>query len=355
MENSGAAIPEGLFCTPKDRFITSKLMKMKGIDWASKELSRRRYEKFARQTASANCMRITADSFNEIYRGAVDLCVKLGINVPDMYLQRSDKAAAYCLGETKPLLIITSSLLKQLNTSEVLVVLAQALVHIHSGHMKTYMMRELLAAASDNFGIFKSVVALPRTLLEEWAIEAEISADRGMLVLNKDPELVLAVYAKLATEGLDNYSVESLLADYNEYLKNTEQTPACPVFRAWSDLYNGNEHYIYRMGRMKEFAGSDEYQRWSDGDYVVATDDDTVEDDSVYYDGLGVRGEAWEAEDVHARIAWGLPDTKATAEFLRIHLGDMLKVGIDGARDVTAEMVAGLGNFFSEAIKKDKK
>ncbi len=355
MENSGAAIPGGLFCTSKDRFISSTIMKMKGIDWVSKELSRRRYEKFSRQTVSANCMRITAESFNEIYRGTVDLCVKLGINVPDMYLQRSDKAAAYCLGETKPLLIVTSALLKQLMTSEVLVVISQALVHIHSGHMKTYMMRELLAAASDNFGIFKSIVALPRTLLEEWAIEADISADRGMLVLSKDPELVLAVYAKLATEGLGIYSVESLLADYAEYLENSEQTPACPVFRAWSDLYNGNEHYIYRMGKMQEFADSDDYQRWSEGDYTLLSDSDTPEDESVYYDGLGVRGAAWEAEDVHAKIAWGLPDTKATAEFLRIHLGDMLKVGFEGARDVTAEMVAGLGNFFSEAIKKDKK
>ena len=45
MENKRSGIPLGLFCTGRDRLISSRIMRLKGFDWASKELSRKRYEK----------------------------------------------------------------------------------------------------------------------------------------------------------------------------------------------------------------------------------------------------------------------------------------------------------------------
>ena len=358
MENKEAGIPSGLFCTGRDRLISSRIMKLKGFDWASKELSRKRYEKYARLSYSANCMRITAESMPEIYQDVCEISEKLGITVPDIYLQRNTAPGAYALGETEPMLIVTTELVRLLPAAELKIMLTQALVHIHSGHLKSFMVRDLIGSASDNFGIFKSVVALPRMLLEEWAVEAELSADRGMLVVCADFELAVSAYARLATGGIGKCSIETLLADYDKFSDNSLATPTCAVFRTWADLYRGNERYIYRIGKLRDFSESAEYKAWVAGDYSVGDSAESAaepDEESGYYDEFGARGEAWEAEDIHAKIAWGLPDTKATADFLRIHLGDIFKLGIDGARDFTAEMVAGISNFFSTGGKKDKK
>ena len=353
MTDRNPVIAREIFCTKNDKLIISKVMKLKGFDWASKELSRKRYEKFSSLSYSSNCIRITSESLPEVFGAINDYSEILGINAPVAYLQRSSFPKAFCVGETDPILIVTTELIKLLLPEEQRVMVAQALVHIHSNHLKSYMIQDLIHTASDNFGVFKSIVALPRMLLEEWAVEAELTADRGMLVLIKDLDLILSAYGKLATGGVGEYSVESLLKDYSEFERIDSDTPVCPVFRTWSDLYHGNERYVFRVGKLKAFSESEEYERWSSGDYTASGVDDEEEfDDSDFYNEFGVRGDVWEAEDVHEKIAWGLPDTKATAAFLRIHLGDIFKLGVDGARDLTAEMVAGISSFFSSGSKK---
>ena len=315
-------------------------------------------KKYARLSYSANCVRITAESMAEVYKDVCEVAEILGVDVPDMYLQRNSTPGAYALGETEPMLIVTSELIKMLSSAELRVMLAQALVHIHCNHLRSFMVKDLIGSASDNFGIFKSVVAVPRMLLEEWAVEAELSADRGMLVVCGDFELAVSAYAKLATGGIGEYSIETLLADYDKFSDNSLATPSCAVFRTWADLYRGNERYIYRIGKLRDFSQSEECKAWLAGDYTYnksADVEDDMDEESGYYEEFGVRGDAWEAEDVHAKIAWGFPDTKATSDFLRIHLGDIFKLGIDGARDFTAEMVAGISSFFSTGSKKEKK
>ena len=353
MTEENPVIARELFCTKNDKLITSRVMKLKGFDWASKELSRKRYEKFSRLSYSSNCIRITSDSFPDVFSAIKDYSEILGIDAPVAYLQRSSLPKIFCIGETDPVLIVTTELVKLLLPEELRVMVAQALIHIHSNHLKSYMIRDLLHTASDNFGIFKSIVALPRMLLEEWAVEAELTADRGMLVLIKDLDLILSAYGKLATDGIGEYCAESLLKDYAEFERINNDTPVCPVFRTWSDLYHGNERYIFRIGKLKAFSESKEYERWSKGDYTSFEENaEDNFDESDYYDEFSARGDVWEAEDVHEKIAWGLPDTKATAAFLRIHLGDIFKLGVDSARDLTADMVAGISSFFSSGSKK---
>ncbi len=355
MSADNSVIPFGIFCTDNDKLISAKVMKLKGFDWASRELSKSRYEKFARQSYSSNCSRINAQTMPELAAGIAETCNTLGIPVPTTYLQNSTTPCAFCIGETDPILIVSSELCKLLTPAEVKVITTQALLHIHCEHLKSYMVRDLLRSAADNFGLFKGVVAFPRMLLEEWTVEADLSADRGMLVLAQDLDLVFSAYAKIISGGVVELSVESILADYEAFMDNCAQTPLCPLFKTWSDLYLGNTRYIYRLGRLKEFAQSQEFAAWSSGDYAYSTDtsEDFAEDEVEYFGEYDTKGEAWEAEDVHARIAWGFPDPKATAEFLRIHVGDIFKLGIDGARDFTADMVASLNDFFSVRRKKD--
>ena len=317
--NTSNSIPKGVFCTKNDRMITSRVMKLKGFDWASKELSRKRFEKYARLSYSSNCVRISEKNLSAIYSVVHETAGVLGIDTPDVYLLRSSRPVAFCIGETEPMLIVSTEAIKLLSNNQLKVFITQALIHIHSEHLKSFMVRDLIRSASDNFGIFKSAVALPRMLLEEWAIEAEITADRGTLCVIKDLDLILETYGVLATGGVGATRGEFLLSEYEEYVKNSNATPVCPLFRTWSDLYMGNERYIYRAGVLKEFSESKECADWSNGNFssnLNADSDDISEDEEkAYFDGLRARGDVWEAEDVHERIAFGLPDTKATAEF----------------------------------------
>ena len=349
-------LPRQLFCTKKDRLLSSTVFKQKGLEWAGKELSRRRYQKFSRLSYAANCVRISENNLTEIYTVINDIAQVAGFTVSEVYLLNSPQVNVFMVGEVDPFMVITSQAVSLLSLQQLKVLIAQSMVHLHCEHMACFMLKDLLASTADNAGVFKSVIALPRMLLEEWFVEAQISADRGTLYLLNDIDLILDTYSAIITGGVGEQGRDIILQEYKKFNNISADVPVCPLFKTWSDLYLSNERYIYRSGKLYEYSQSEEYEKILTGNYNDLNDckDDITEDDAcAYWDGFNGRGGVWEAEDVHEQMAFGFTNIQSTADFIKMYAGDVLKFGVDSASKVTSNVLAGLSDLLAGQNKKD--
>lgn len=323
-------LPSAVLSVPADRQMTEKIGKISGLAWAAKEVTRRRYEKYARLALIGGGTAVTAAGFPELWRVFQETCRALSIAEPEFFLVDRPGAVPEVLGEEKPLLMLPVSLLAG-GEKAWRVALAGALTHIHCGHLPYLAMRALAAAAADNLGIIKSAVSLPRMYLEEWYYAAQMSADRGALWVTGDLPLVLEELCAraLPANPAGRLTPETLLAQGERYLAELDALPACPLFHTWSNLYFNLPRYALRAVELKKWAESAEYRAFRAGDFSGGAA--RAEETPAYWGAFAGGENPWASA--------GAADDPETADFLfGLNRKEWL---VSGAQS----LAAGAGNF----------
>ncbi len=347
--NDLSALTRGAFALAEDCKIRSVVQKLRVFEWAARELSRRRYEKYARLSYTAGALRAGEHAYPQLLQMLKEVSTAFDLPVPELFIEPGELPQARLLGEEKPMLILTTSLVQLLSKDEMRVLLAHQIAHLHCSHEPFLMARELLASAADNMGILKGMVAPLRALLEEWAALAALSCDRGALLATGDLAALQSMLTKFAggTSALyGGAGPQALLDQYNAYACIKGDTPACPLFKTWSSLYLSIPHYSLRAGEITKWAQSPDYAALSRGESSGEKPHEEVDDEQAQACWGAFAGEEspWTATPLSDEMIFGLGNLKAGAQRLAGEAEGALKTG--------AELAGKTLNSVAEALFK---
>ena len=170
-------------------------------------------------------IRINERQMSKYYDMLPPICQKLGIDIPELYLQMDVRPNSYTSGDTKPFIVLTSGLFEKIPDELIPTVLAHECGHIACHHVLYSTMGRLLMGtartALTSFVPFGGVIS---TALEVafyyWMRCSEYSADRAAVLCDGTAEKMSEVCMRLAGFDKDIDAIENkaeFMAQAREY------------------------------------------------------------------------------------------------------------------------------------------
>lgn len=139
-------------------------------------------KQFRIQNMSTN-LRISEKQLSKYYDMLPPICEKLGIEIPELYLELDVVPNAYTAGDTKPFIVMTSGLLETMPEELIPTVLAHECGHIACHHcLYTTMGRIILSEAINYLGLSDLAVLPIQVAFSYWMRCSELSADRAAAI-----------------------------------------------------------------------------------------------------------------------------------------------------------------------------
>ena len=167
------------FIHPQDRAALEALKKVPLFDVVMRAYMRLYDEKIERGMNMGRKLRLGPNQRPDIYESLVDICGKLGIEIPELYLVLDPRPNAWTYGESKAFITITTGLVELMTPREIYATLAHECGHIICHHvLYGAVARKLWKYGASYFGI---VAALAKPIcwsFQYWHRKSELSADR---------------------------------------------------------------------------------------------------------------------------------------------------------------------------------
>lgn len=182
-------------------------------------------ERQFRVSNMSSCVRINENQLSKYYDMLPPICEKLGIDVPELYLQLDVSPNAKTAGETKPFIIVTSGLFETLPDELIPTVLAHECGHIACHHVLYSTMGNILLGESisalRSFVPYGNLASMPlEVAFYYWMRCSELSADRAAVLCDGTAEKMSEVCLRLAGYDKDIQALankEEFLAQAREY------------------------------------------------------------------------------------------------------------------------------------------
>lgn len=161
-------------------------------------------------------LRLSERQMPEIYNRLPPICKRLGIPVPELYLQMSMIANAWTSGQTKPYIVVTLALIRKLTPEELDAVLAHECGHIICQHVLYQTLANAIFAFGDSLadslvGTIGNAAMKPiRQALIAWSRASELSADRIACIIS-DPKTLASSLARI--ESIPRHIVNNMNMD----------------------------------------------------------------------------------------------------------------------------------------------
>lgn len=155
------------------------------------------YESLQYGVNMASNIHLSEQQLPEIYRHLPPICKKMGIPVPEFYLQMDPTPNAYTFGDTRVFITITSGLVEMMNDEELDAVIAHECGHILCRHVLYHTIAQWLSNGLDALGFLGSLAAPVQYAILYWHRKSELSADRAACIITS-PKTVATVMARLA-------------------------------------------------------------------------------------------------------------------------------------------------------------
>lgn len=161
-------------------------------------------------------LRLSEKQMPEIYNRLPPICERLGIPVPELYLQMSQIPNAWTSGQTKPYIVITLSLIRKLTPEELDAVLAHECGHIICQHVLYQTLANAIFSFGDSImdsfiGVIGNATMKPiRQALIAWSRASELSADRFACIIST-PETLARALARM--ESIPRHIVNNMNLD----------------------------------------------------------------------------------------------------------------------------------------------
>ena len=189
---------------PSDSAALNALTHTAGFDKLIQKLNAWGIERFLRVQLTGSYLRVSADSFSDLYQILVATRQRLDVPVEvDLYIAAGGEINAFTVGVEKPLIVLTSTAVQQLSPEELTFVIAHELGHIKSGHVLYYQIAEFLPIIAGviggiTFGIGDLLSTGVQVALLHWKKMAEFTADRAGLLGCQDAQVAWSTMMKLA-------------------------------------------------------------------------------------------------------------------------------------------------------------
>ena len=177
-------------------------------------------------------IRLGENQMRKYYDMLPPICEKLGIPVPDLYLEMDVRPNAYTYGDNNPFIVLTSGLLSTVPEELVPTVLAHECGHIACRHSLYLTMGRMVlsgtAGALSFFLKFGSLLTVPlQVAFYYWMRCSEFSADRAAVLCDGTPRKMQQVCMHLAGWNKDimaEANIDAFLqqaADYREMINGS--------------------------------------------------------------------------------------------------------------------------------------
>ena len=158
-------------------------------------------KQFRIQNMSTN-LRISEKQLPKYYEMLPPICEKLGIEVPELYLELDVVPNAYTAGDTKPFIVMTSRLLETMPEELIPTVLAHECGHIACRHsLYTTMGRIILSEAINYLGLSDLAVLPIQVAFSYWMRCSELSADRAAAICDGNADNIVEMCMRFAGFG----------------------------------------------------------------------------------------------------------------------------------------------------------
>lgn len=185
------------FIHPEDAKALKTLEAIPGLKLVIRKFLELGYERMYYGMNMASQIRLSPTQLPEIYKHLPPICEKLGMEVPEFYLEMNPLPNACTYGDTKIFISVTSGLVEMMNDDELDAVLAHECGHILCRHTLYRSIATTLFNEGLRFGLLDDIAEPLKIALYYWMRKSELSCDR-VSALVTSPETVMRVMARLS-------------------------------------------------------------------------------------------------------------------------------------------------------------
>lgn len=257
------------FMHPEDQAALNALKAIPAFSSLVKGFMNYGVERMVHGTNLASKIRLSPTQLPEIYNLLPPICQKLGIDVPEFYLEMNPFPNAYTLGDSIISITVTSGLIQCLSAEEIRSALAHECGHIACRHCLYQTMAMMILNGVDIFGMIKvgpmaRMATVPiRYALLYWYRQSELSADRAAA-------LVSGVAATLGTHIRISGGPLSITSkiDVDEWARQADEYESLKQENKWDKVlqtYAGmNRRHPFSAVRVREILKWGESPRFAE-------------------------------------------------------------------------------------------
>lgn len=210
---------------PMDRAALKALKAIPGFRQLMTAIMKVWSERLSRVRNMSSMIRINEHQLPEYYQLLPPICEKLGIDIPEIYLDLNVVANAYTSGDTKPHIIVTSGLFETFPEELIPTVLAHECGHIACHHVLYSTIANIIKNGSFNiiqhYIPFGGYATIPLQMgFMYWYRCSELSADRAAILCDGNSEKTFEMCMRFAGFDKDihgTFSRREFLIQAKEY------------------------------------------------------------------------------------------------------------------------------------------
>lgn len=214
-------------------------------------------------------IRISEHQIPRVYNMVKNISAKLGIQMPNLYLELNREPNAYTYGSESVSITVTSGLLECLEDDEIYAVLAHECGHIACNHVLYHTLGMFILNggefALDFFAgnLIGSLVTTPiKYAFYHWMRCSELSADRAAVACCESAEPVIETMIRLAggTTHIDSEINKSLFVEQSsDYQKIIDESKVNKLFEFYLTRNFDHPLLSIRAHEAKEWSKSDSF------------------------------------------------------------------------------------------------
>ena len=292
------------------------LVNLKGVSWISalskKIVGDELEDDFYLLNLMDNVL-MTEGDFPKIHSYVDEACKVLGLqNKPSVFLNTSSEPKTVIVGEKKPMLVISSSIIELMSDEELKAVVAHEIAHLACRHSFYKILVENFSGITQSMSAIPGLTALgiaAKIPLYDWFRKADLSADRGALLVVKNHDVIIRMISKLAggsQKMAEQVSQQSLLSQTEEVERVTQNMKDGSAVDKITYLFssavmNGimRQHPwpSVRIREIRDWSSSEDYKNLCSGIFPVKQKESSTEkkpeDETGTFDALSSKIMFW--------------------------------------------------------------
>ena len=232
-------------------------------------------EKAARIDLLSSSVKLGDNQMPEVYNLLPPVCEKLGINQPDLFMEKSGDINAYTGGIDEPYICITSRLAKTLSPEMISSVLAHECGHIACEHNLYHSLATVIASNVDNLAsnvpiLRKYIRYITPTLITAlifWDRCSELSADRAALLCDGNADITVDTLMKV--HGYDSkINRDAFIEQAMELKEYVNESKTNKMIEAMLTSTEDHPRLATRVYECVDWSNSEQYKDIVSGNYL---------------------------------------------------------------------------------------
>jgi Zn-dependent protease with chaperone function len=211
---------------PFDRRALAALESNSALGLAFSKLNQYGVERIVRLQYAGSNLRVTKKNFTAAHDALAETCRLLDVaKPPELYVEWEEKPRAITVGDQRPMVVVSSGLLRTLSYDELLFAVGHEIGHLKSRHSLYNQMALLMPALGEvvktaTLGLGGLLSGGMQLSLANWQRMADFSSDRAGLLACQDLDAALGALVKLSAPPepcADCLDLEGLVAQAREF------------------------------------------------------------------------------------------------------------------------------------------